>query len=130
MSDDLSAGPLFAWLSTEELAQRLGVPLGVAQRRAHQGRWKRQQSHGGVMRWAVPASVLADPTPTLDRLLGRLEGCKSSLEARRQGLAAELTGLLDRLDREIGGVAGVCADLRDVIETHRHAGQQPPREED
>jgi hypothetical protein len=124
MSDDLTAGPLFAWLSTEELAQRLGVPLGVAQRRAFQGRWKRQQGAGAVMRWAVPADVLADPTPTLDRLLGRLEGLEAGLEATRQGLAADLTGLHDRLERELTRGMRVFADLRVVIETQRSAADR------
>jgi hypothetical protein len=109
MIDEPSTPQGYEWLIKDELAARLGIGPGVAQRRALQARWTRQRGPG-VMRWAVPLLVLADRTPSPDGLLGRLEGVEASV--------AELREQFDHIGERL---VLLCADIRDNLETSRRA---------
>jgi hypothetical protein len=134
-----------AWLTYADLAEKLGVELASAQRRAFRAKWPRQPGNDGKARVGVPLTALEggerakthrqpDRTPdigvALAVLQGRLEAAEAALAAKTQELA-EVREDRARLAGEVDGLKTSAEHLHEAAaQARREAGETRHRAEE
>jgi hypothetical protein len=124
----VTAGGDVVWLTYAELAEKLGVELASAQRRAFRAKWPRQPGNDGKARVGVPLTALEgieriktqrrpDVSPdigvALALLQGRLEAAEAALATKTQELA-EVREDRARLAGEVDGLKTSAEHLHEV----------------
>jgi len=119
------------WLTYRDLADRLGVSVEAARRRALRGKWRRQPGNDGMTRVMPPddwrpqgaPDVKADAADanaaTIKALEGHVDTLKEQLaaaEARAAGLAVDLNAERARTDKAIAAFASLAERLDALAE--------------
>lgn len=125
MADDV------AWMSYQELADRLGIGIDSAKNLVRRKRWSRQAGNDGLARVGVPMEHLAEhdrgarppvdpPTepPTCPPLDPAIGGALTALERHVERLERELAAAVADRDAERARAAQVEA-LRAVLDVER-----------
>jgi len=105
------------WLTYRELANRLGVGVEAARRRAQRARWSRQHGNDGKTRVHLPDDYEIERRPDGAGavLLLHPDGAPDAISSERETIAAleghvaTLTGDVERLEAQRRGEAGRLA---------------------
>jgi hypothetical protein len=145
VGDGTTAGGDTVWLTYASLAERLGVEVASAQRRALRARWTRQPGNDGRTLVLVPLSALTSTekpskakapdirgpvspvaAPVMALLQARLEAVEAALEAKAQELA-EVREDRARMSGELDGLRTATEHLHEVAATARREADEARR---
>lgn len=126
------------WMTYAELAERTGVELASAQRRAMRAKWSRRPGNDGRARVAVPLAALEaskkdkapDTSPdmgmTAKQLMARLEAAEAALAAKALELA-QVREDKARLTGELEGVKLAAEHLHEAASQARREATEAQR---